>query len=86
MPVSQDDTATTVASTGTKAVARFGIEGQSVRCARGVVKPTTGDDLVNVLDLIRCADYAGCPMPSTIASAVATPIISFAIFAAHMRS
>jgi len=47
MPVSQDDTATTVASTGTKVVARFGIEGQSVRCARGVVKPTTGDDLVN---------------------------------------
>ena len=30
MPVSQDDTATTVASTGTKVVARFGIEGQSV--------------------------------------------------------
>jgi hypothetical protein len=59
MPVSQDDTATTVASTGTKVVARFGIEGQSVRCARGVVKPTTGADLVNVLDLIRRADYAG---------------------------
>ena len=46
MPVSHDDTATTVASTGTKVVARFGIEGQSVRCARGVVKPTTGDDPV----------------------------------------
>ena len=46
MPVSQDDTATTVSSTGTKVVARFGIEGQSVRCARGVVKPTRGDDLV----------------------------------------
>ena len=47
MPVSQVDTATTVASTGTKVVARFGIEGQSVRCARGVVKPIPGDDLVN---------------------------------------
>ena len=43
MPVSHDDTATTVASTGTKVVARFGIEGQSVRCARGVVKPRLGE-------------------------------------------
>jgi hypothetical protein len=31
MPVSQADTATTVASTGTYDVARFGIEGRSVR-------------------------------------------------------
>lgn len=31
MPVSQVDTATTVASTGTYDVARFGIEGRSVR-------------------------------------------------------
>ena len=60
MPVPQQPgTATTVVSTGTDESARFGIEGQSVRCARGVVKPTTGDDLVNVLDLIRRADYAG---------------------------
>jgi hypothetical protein len=86
MPVPHDGTATTVASTGTKVVARFGIEGQSVRCARAVVKPRPGDDLVKALDLIRRADYAACPMPRTIASAVPTPIISFAIFAARMRS
>ena len=47
MPVPQQPgTATTVVSTGTEKCARFGIEGQSVRCARGVVKPTRGDDLV----------------------------------------
>ena len=46
MPVSQDDTATTVASTGTKVVARFGIEGQSVRPVAGVVKPITGNGMV----------------------------------------
>ena len=45
--LAQLGTATTVASTGMKVVARFGIEGQSVRAVGGVVKPTTGDDLVN---------------------------------------
>ena len=60
MPVPQQPgTATTVVSTGTDESARFGIEGQSVRAVGGVVKPTTGDDLVNALDLIRRADYAG---------------------------
>ena len=86
MPVSHDDTATTVASTGTKVVARFGIEGQSVRLAGGLVKPRMVTILRIELDLIRRAHYSGVLMPSTIASAVATPIISFAIFAAHMRS
>ena len=48
MPVPQQPgTATTVVSTGTEKCARFGIEGQSVRAIGGVVKPTTGDDLVN---------------------------------------
>lgn len=42
MPVPQSGTATTVVSTGTYDVARFGIEGQSVRAARGLVKPTMG--------------------------------------------
>jgi hypothetical protein len=39
MPVSQADTATTVASTGTYDVARFGIEGRSVRDAATFVNP-----------------------------------------------
>jgi hypothetical protein len=39
MPVSQSDTATTVASTGTYDVARFGIEGRSVRDAAAFVNP-----------------------------------------------
>ena len=48
MPVPQQPgTATTAVSTGTDDSARFGIEGQSVRAVGGVVKPTTGDDLVN---------------------------------------
>jgi len=51
-----------------------------------VVKLTSGDKLVNRLDLGRRDHYAGGSMPSTIASAVPTPIISFAIFAAHLRS
>ena len=46
MPVPQPGTATTVGSTGTYDVARFGIEGQSVRATRVVVKPTTCDDVV----------------------------------------
>ena len=49
MPVPQQPgTATTVVSTGTKTGARFGIEGQSVRCGSDVVKPKRGDDLVKV--------------------------------------
>jgi hypothetical protein len=43
----QPGTATTVVSTGTKRGARFGIEGQSVRGGGGVVKPASGDKLVN---------------------------------------
>jgi hypothetical protein len=39
MPVSQADTATTVASTGTYDVARFGIEGRSVRDGRRPCQP-----------------------------------------------
>ena len=39
MPVSQSDTATTVASTGTYDVARFGIEGRVCGTARLVVNP-----------------------------------------------
>lgn len=42
MPVPQSGTATTVVSTGTYGVARFGIEGQSVRARRSLVKPRTG--------------------------------------------
>ena len=47
MPVSQADTATTVASTGTYDVARFGIEGRSVRDAAAFVNPPTCDRMVN---------------------------------------
>lgn len=39
MPVPQTGTATSVVSTGTKEVARFGIECQSVLAAPGLVKP-----------------------------------------------
>lgn len=39
MPVSQLDTATAVATTGTYDVARFGIEGRSVRDAATFVNP-----------------------------------------------
>jgi hypothetical protein len=39
MPVSQSDTATTVASTGTYDVARSGIEGRSVRDGAAFVNP-----------------------------------------------
>lgn len=47
MPVSQSDTATTVASTGTYDVARFGIEGRSVRDAAAFVNPFPCDGMVN---------------------------------------
>ena len=46
MPVPQPGTATAVVSTGTYESARFGIEGQSVRTARGNVKPRRYDDPV----------------------------------------
>jgi hypothetical protein len=46
MPVPQAGTATPVVSTGTYDVARFGIEGQSVLAACGLVKPTTCDTVV----------------------------------------
>jgi hypothetical protein len=39
MPVPQTGTATSVVSTGTKEVARSGIEAQSVLAAPGLVKP-----------------------------------------------
>ena len=46
MPVSQSDTATSVASTDTYDVARFGIEGQSVRDAATCCQPPLCDGLV----------------------------------------
>ena len=46
MPVPQPGTATTVVSTGTYDVARFGIEGQSVRQGASVVNPTKRDEPV----------------------------------------
>jgi hypothetical protein len=56
MPVSQLNTATAVASTGTKEVARFGIEERSVRAAPAVVKPRTREELENVLAVILATD------------------------------
>ena len=56
MPVSQLDTATTVASTGTNEVTRFGIEGRSVRVAAAVVKPRTREKVENVLAVILATD------------------------------
>ena len=56
MPVSQLDTATTVASTGTNEVARFGIEGRSVRAAPAVVKPRMRDEVETALALILVTD------------------------------
>ena len=89
MPVSQSDTATTVASTGTYDVARFGIEGRSVRDgARSCQPPGVRRD--GERRLISPAPGTTLPgsMPSTVANAdpVGTPIISFAIFAAYKRS
>jgi hypothetical protein len=46
MPVPQVGTATTVASTGTYDVGRFGIEGRSVRDAATFVNPPTCDGMV----------------------------------------
>ena len=46
MPVSQADTATTVASTGTYDVARFGIEGRSVRDGPRPCQPPLCDGMV----------------------------------------
>jgi hypothetical protein len=42
----QPGTATAVVSTGTDESARDGIEGRSVRTTPGIVKPTSGDELV----------------------------------------
>jgi hypothetical protein len=61
MPVPQPDTAqlgtaTTVASTGTKEVARFGIEWRSVRAAPAVVKPRTRDEVEKPLALTLATD------------------------------
>ena len=47
MPIPRDGTATTVASTGTKVVARFGIEDGVCGTALRVVNPYRCDDLVN---------------------------------------
>lgn len=46
MPVSQADTATTVASTGTYDVARFGIEGRSVLDGATRCQPRLCDGMV----------------------------------------
>lgn len=46
MPVPQAGTATTVASTGTYDVARFGIEGRSVRDAATCCQPPLCDGMV----------------------------------------
>ena len=88
MPVPQSGTATTVVSTGTYDVARFGIEEQSVRAAPCLVKPPTGTGAVNSLAVIRVTHYAAGFMPTAFANAehVRTPIISFAKFAARLRS
>jgi hypothetical protein len=92
MPVPHDGTATTVASTGTYDVARFGIEGRSVREGSRSCQPQNGDRRVtgrqNALALVCRTHYSAEFMPSTVANAgaVRTPIISFAIFAAYTRS
>jgi len=87
MPVPQQPgTATTVVSTGTEKCARFGIEGQSVGASPTLSSSHGVTSWGTVLDLGRRDHYAGGSMPTTIASAVPTPIISFAIFAAHLRS
>ena len=89
MPVSQLDTATTVASTGTNEVARFGIEGRSVRVAAAVVKPRTRDEVEK--HACRCPRHRlalSVLMPSAFANAehVSRSIISFAKTAALLRS
>ncbi len=89
MPVPQQPgTATAVVSTGTYDVARFGIEGQSVRAPCGLVKPKPCDIAVTGVDLAARADYSPGLMPSAFANAVHVPrsIFSFAKFAAFTRS
>ena len=89
MPVSQLDTATTVASTGTNEVARFGIEGRSVRAAPAVVKPRTRDEVEKHACRRPRHRLALCVlMPSPFANAehVSTSIISFAKITALPRS
>ena len=81
MPVPQQPgTATTVVSTGTKT--RFGIEGQSVGASPTLSSSTPGDKLVNRA-ISAAATLRWRFDAEHIASAVPTPIISFAIFAAH---
>ena len=89
MPVSQLDTATTVASTGTNEVARFGIEGRSVRAALAVVKPRTRDEVEkHACRRPRHRLALSVLMPSLFANAahVSRSIISFAKIAALLRS
>jgi hypothetical protein len=89
MPVSQLDTATTVASTGTNELARFGIEGRSVRAALAVVKPRTRDEVEkHACRRPRHRLALSVLMPSLFANAahVSRSIISFAKIAALLRS
>jgi hypothetical protein len=88
MPVSQLDTATTVASTGTKE-AWFGIEWRSVLAAPAVVKPRTRDKVENrACRHPRNRLALSVLMPSTFANAehVSRSIISFAKITALPRS
>jgi hypothetical protein len=89
MPVSQLDTATTVASTGTNELARFGIEGRSVRAALAVVKPRTRDEVEKHAcrrPRHRLALSVLMPSPFANAAHVSRSIISFAKIAALLRS
>jgi len=89
MPVSQLDTATTVASTGTNEVTRFGIEGRSVRVAAAVVKPRTREKVEKrACRRPRNRLALSVLMPSTFANAehVSRSIISFAKITALPRS
>ena len=88
MPVSQLDTATTAASTGTKE-ARFGIEGRSVRVAAAVVKPRTREKVEKrACRRPRNRLALSVLMLSTFANAehVTRSIISFAKITALPRS
>ena len=89
MPVSQRDTATTVASTGTNEVARFGIESRSVRAAPAVVKPRKRDQVENHAcrrPRHRLALSVLMPSPFANDEHVSRSIISFAKIAALLRS
>ena len=89
MPVSQLDTATTVASTGTNEGARFGIEGRSVRAVPAVVKPRTRDQVEKQAcrrPRHRLALSVLMPSPLANAEHVSRSIISFANIAALLRS